>query len=177
MVARFNDRVWVDCLDRARLSKEYPFCAIHIAARFGDTDGVAPVVLETSSHECLRAPAHFEASFEFCLRHLNHMDVPWPDEECVTIPTLLAKRATQALKLPGRFVPTAEGTVMDMTPPAAREAPASPAAREALPSPVAGEVPFAGLEPHEATAAEPREAIAAQSNGSGATRSNGSGAA
>ena len=108
-----NDRDWVNCLRRAKLSQKYPFHAIHILAPLRNQEGIAPVVLETSQ-EYLRAPALTEACFELCLRHLNRLEVPWPADECITVPTLLANRAMQALKLPGRFVPTADGAVLDM---------------------------------------------------------------
>ena len=49
-----------------------------------------------------------------CLRHLNRLEVPWPADECITVPMLLANRAMEALKLPGRFMPTADGAVLDM---------------------------------------------------------------
>ncbi len=106
-----NDQNWVNCLRRAKLSQKYPFHAIHILAPLRNQEGIAPVVLETSQ-EYLRAPAQTEACFELCLRHLNHLEVPWPADECITVPTLLANRAMQALKLPDRFVPTA--AVLDM---------------------------------------------------------------
>ena len=64
--------------------------------------------------------------------------------------------------MPGRFVPTANGTVLDMTPPAVREEPACPEAREALPSPGASDVPLEGSPPPEAIAVEPPEAMAVE---------------
>ena len=108
-----NDRDWVNCLRRAKLTQKYPFHAIHILAPLRNQEGIAPVVLETSQ-EYLRAPALTEACFELCLRHLNRLEVPWPADECITVPTLLANRAMEALKLPGRFMPTADGAVLDM---------------------------------------------------------------
>ena len=108
-----NDPDWVKCLQRAKMSQKYAIQAIHVLAPLRNEQGVAPVVLQTT-HEYLRAPAHTEACFELCLRHLNRLQVPWPAEDSITVPTLLANRATQALKLPNRFVPSADGDVLDL---------------------------------------------------------------
>ena len=108
-----NDPDWVKCLQRAKMSQKYAIQAVHVLAPLRNEQGVAPVVLH-AWHEYLRAPAQTEACFELCLRHLNRLEVPWPVEESITVPTLLANRATQALKLPNRFVPTADGDVLDM---------------------------------------------------------------
>ena len=112
-IARMNDPDWVHCLQRAKLSQKYPFIAIHVLAPLRDANGIAPVVLQTLD-DFMRAPAPTEACFELSLRHLSRLEVPWPAEECITVSTLLANRAAEALKLPGRFVPTAEGAVLDM---------------------------------------------------------------
>ena len=110
---RMNDLDWIQRLQRAKMSQKYAFQAIHVLTPMRNKEGAAPVVLQTL-HEYLRAPAHTEACFELCLRHLNRLEVPWPVEESVTVPTLLANRATQALKLPHRFVPTEAGDVLDL---------------------------------------------------------------
>ena len=108
-----NDPDWVNGLPRAKLSQKYAFQAIHILAPLRNAQGIAAVVLQTET-EYLRAPAQTEACFELCLRHLNRLQVPWPASENLTVMTLLANRATEALRLPNRFVPTAEGNVLDM---------------------------------------------------------------
>ena len=112
-----SDPAWVHCLQRAKLSQKYPFIAIHVLAPLRDASGIAPVVLQTLD-DFMRAPAPTEACFELSLRHLSRLEVPWPAEECITVSTLLANRAAEALKLPSRFVPTAEGAVLDMCAPA-----------------------------------------------------------
>ena len=104
---------WVNHLPLAKLSQKYAFQAIHILAPLRNAQGIAAVVLQTET-EYLRAPAQTEACFELCLRHLNRLQVPWPASENLTVMTLLANRATEALRLPNRFVPTAEGNVLDM---------------------------------------------------------------
>ena len=128
-----NDPDWVHHLQRAKLSQKYPFIAIHVLAPLRDASGVAPVVLQTLDGY-LRAPAPTEASFELSLRHLNRLEVPWPAEECITVSTLLANRAAEALKLPNRFVPTADGAVLDVF---ARSPPAPPSPNRAAPLPLA----------------------------------------
>jgi hypothetical protein len=110
---RMNDASWVDGLPRARAAVKSAFVCIHVLAPLRDRQGVAPVVLQTRDGY-LRAPAHMEAAFELCLRHLHRIYVPWPDQGYVTPQALLANRAVEALKLPGRFVPTAEGKVLVM---------------------------------------------------------------
>ena len=128
-----NDPDWVHHLQRAKLSQKYPFIAIHVLAPLRDASGVAPVVLQTLDGY-LRAPAHTEACFELCLRHLNRLEVPWPAAECITVSTLLANRAAEALKLPNRFVPTADGAVLDVF---AHSLPAPPSPSQAAPLPLA----------------------------------------
>ena len=106
-----NDASWVDGLPRARAAVKSAFVCIHVLAPLRDRQGVAPVVLQTRDGY-LRAPAHMEAAFELCLRHLHRIYVPWPDQGYVTPQALLANRAMEALKLPGKYVPTAEGNVL-----------------------------------------------------------------
>ena len=109
-IARMSDENWVACLGRAKAAQRYQFEAIHVLAQFRSKNGVAPVVLQTSAGY-LRSPTHMEAAFELCLRHLHKVDVPGPSNRNVTTQALLADRAKEALKLPGRFVPTVEGLV------------------------------------------------------------------
>jgi hypothetical protein len=54
-----------------------------------------------------------EAAFELCLRHLHRLHIPG-DQDNMTPQALLANRAMEALKLPGRYVPTVEGEVLVM---------------------------------------------------------------
>ena len=110
-----NDPVWVASLDRARATQKYQFEAIHVVAPLRNEDGVAPVVLQTST-EYLRSPPYMEAAFELCLRHLHKVDAPRPKDRNLTSQALLADRAKAALKLPGRYIPTAEGFVIDAAP-------------------------------------------------------------
>jgi hypothetical protein len=112
---RMNDPTWVDSLARAKACNKYEFVCIHVLAPFRDNEGVAPVVLQTTDGY-LRAPAHMEAAFELCLRHLHRKRAPGPDKERVTAQALLANRAVEALKLPGMYVPTVEGKVIDLEP-------------------------------------------------------------
>ncbi len=110
-----NDQIWIASLVRAKATAKYEFVAIHVLAPFRNHEGVAPVVLETQDGY-LRAPAHMEATFELCLRHLHRSGKPWPDQGRVTPQALLANRAMEALKLPGRYVPTVDGKVLVMEP-------------------------------------------------------------
>ena len=121
---KLNDPDWVKCLQRAKMSQKYAIQAIHVLAPLRNEQGVAPVVLQTN--EYLRAPAPTEACFELCLRHLNRLQIPWPAEDSITVPMLLANRATQALKLPNRFVPTADGDVLGMCEDSVQAPPPSP---------------------------------------------------
>ena len=109
-----NSAVWVNDLPRAKLSQKYAFQAIHILAPHRNAQGIAPVVLQTED-AYLRAPVQTEACFELCLRHLNRLQVPWPAQESLTAMNLLADRASQALKLPNRFVPMPDNTVEDLS--------------------------------------------------------------
>ena len=120
-----NDADWVNCLPRVKLPRKYAFQAMHILAPLRNPQGIAPVVLETQD-EYLRAPAHAEACFELCLRHLNKLQVPWPAQESVTVMNLLANRALEALNLPNRFVPMADGSVVDLSESNAQAPPPSP---------------------------------------------------
>ena len=87
---RMNDPIWVASLLRTKAPSKYEFEAIHVLAPLRDR-GVAPVVLQTRD-EYLRAPAHMEAAFELCLRHLHRQGSPWPNPGCVTTQALLANR-------------------------------------------------------------------------------------
>ena len=158
-----NDPVWVAGLDRAKATQKYEFEAIHVIAPLRKEDGVAPVVLQTST-EYLRSPPYMEAAFELCLRHLHKVDVPRPKDRNLTLQALLADRAKAALKLPGRYIPTAEGFVIDAAPQSSCEAPElvlTPqcAVVEAIDPPEAAEA----AEPPEAsvpTAEKPHETLA-----------------
>ncbi len=108
-----DSAVWVNDLPRAKLSQKYAFQAIHILAPHRNAQGISPVVLQTED-AYLRAPAQTEACFELCLRHLNRLQVPWTAQKSLTALNLLADRASQALKLPNRFVPMPDGTVEDL---------------------------------------------------------------
>lgn len=110
---RMNDPTWVAGLVRARATTKYEFVAIHVLAPLRNHEGVAPVVLQTQG-EYWRAPAPMEAAFELCLRHLNRLSITWPEQSHVTPQALLANRAMEALKLPGKYVPTAAGKVIVM---------------------------------------------------------------
>ena len=88
MDSHMNDADWVNRLPRAKLPQKYAFLAIHVLAPLRNPQGIAPVILQTE-HEYLRAPAHTEACFELCLRHLNRLQVPWPAQESITVTALL----------------------------------------------------------------------------------------
>ena len=112
MVARMNEATWLAGLERAKAAVKYPYIAIHVAAELRDKDGVAPVVLQTEEGY-LRAPPMLEAAFELCLRHLHGRRTPLTCQS-ITAQALLANRAVEALRLPGRYVPTSKGEVIDM---------------------------------------------------------------
>ena len=112
MVARMNEATWLADLPRARATEKHPYIAIHVAAELRDSGGVAPVVLQTEEGY-LRAPAMLEAAFELCLRHLHGRRTPL-NCQSITAQALLANRAVEALRLPGRYVPTSGGEVIDM---------------------------------------------------------------
>ena len=109
---RMNDPTWVAGLSRAKANVKLEFIAIHVLAPLRDDTGVAPVVLQ-ARHEFWRPPVHMEAAFELCLRHLHRLHIPG-DQDKMTPRALLANRAMEALKLPGRYVPTVEGGVLVM---------------------------------------------------------------
>ena len=114
-VARLNDPVWLAGLSRARATQKCEFECIHVLAPLRDKNGVAPVVLQTSTG-FLRSPTFMEAALELCLRHLHKVDAPKPKDCYMTLQALLADRAKAALRLPGRYIPTADGTVIDAAP-------------------------------------------------------------
>jgi len=108
-----TDLSWVSKLERAKPSTRYTFQAIHVCAQLRGTDGVAPVVLQTTNGYT-RSPIALEAAFELILRHLHRNGIKWPVERRITASALLADRATAALLLPGRFLPTPMGEVLDL---------------------------------------------------------------
>ena len=110
-----NDPVWVAGLTRARAAQKYELESIHVLAPLRDKDGVAPLVLQTSTG-FLRSPTFMEAALELCLRHLHKVDAPKPKDCYMTLQALLADRAKAALQLPGRYIPMADGTVIDAAP-------------------------------------------------------------
>jgi hypothetical protein len=84
------------------------------------SDGSAPVVFESADGNFYALPTGYDAVFELILRHLHKQNVPpWPDR--VNPQALLANRALEALKLPGRYIPTANGAEIVCL--AAKEAP------------------------------------------------------
>jgi hypothetical protein len=109
-----NDHTWLAGLARAKLSVRYDFKAIHVIAPFRNNEGVAPVVLQLTDGY-LRAPVLLEGALELCLRHLHRSRERSPAHAMkMTVQALLADRATAALKLPGRYVPTVDGLVVDL---------------------------------------------------------------
>ena len=112
MPNKFNDIAWIEALPRAKVSAKYRFTAIHVAIQMRFANGVAPVLLQTDDGY-FRPPVHLEAAFELCLRHL-HGHTSLIQSDALTVNSLLANRALTALKLPGRYVPTAGGNVLDM---------------------------------------------------------------
>ena len=157
--ARMNDPLWVVGLSRAKATQKYQFEAIHVLAPFRSEDGVAPVALQTSAG-FLRPPTYMEAAFELCLRHLHGLDVPGPSNCVMTVQRLLADRATEALKLPGRYIPTAEGAVIDTAPQSPCKDSAQPPESPVLtPKSCVAESPPMGLKSHAAEYGEPHEAL------------------
>jgi hypothetical protein len=108
-----TDLLWVVKLARAKPTVRYTFQSIHVCAQLRGTDGIAPVVLCTTGGY-IRAPIALEAAFEVILRHLHRSDTKWPADLSMTASALLADRSTAALLLPGRYVPTSTGEVLDM---------------------------------------------------------------
>ena len=121
MIARMNEATWLAGLPRARATEKHRYVAIHVAAELRDSGGVAPVVLQTEEGYT-RAPAMMEAAFELCLRHLHGQVTPLTCQS-ITAQALLANRAVEALRLPGRYVPTSKGDVIDMQAPMEAGAP------------------------------------------------------
>jgi hypothetical protein len=111
--ASMTDLLWVVKLARAKLTVRYTFQSIHVCAQLRGTDGIAPVVLCTTEGY-IRAPIALEAAFEVILRHLHHSDTKWPVDRSMTASALLTDRSTAALLLPGRYIPTLTGEVLDM---------------------------------------------------------------
>ena len=63
---QMTDLSWVSKLERTKPSARYTFQAIHVCAQLRGTDGVAPVVLQTTSGYT-RSPIALEAAFEVIL--------------------------------------------------------------------------------------------------------------
>jgi hypothetical protein len=105
-----NDPNWLAGLKCAKAGVKLEFIAIHVVAPLRDDTGVAPVVLQTRDG-FWRPPVYMEAAFELCLRHLHRLHIPG-DQDKMTPRALLANRAMEALKLPGRYVPTVEGVLV-----------------------------------------------------------------
>ena len=125
MPARMNDLSWVVKLARAKPAVRYTFQSIHVCAQLRGSDGIAPVVLSTSIGY-VRAPIALEAAYEVILRHLHGSDTRWPVDRSITASVLLADRATAALLLPGRYIPTLAGEVVDLMDQAESLQPAQP---------------------------------------------------
>ena len=113
-----NDPDWIQSLQRAKTTVKLNFVAVHVAIGLRGPDGIAPVVLQTED-AYVRPPRHLEAAFELCLRHLHGRREKMSDTT-MTVNALLSNRAIEALRLPGRYVPTTDGAILDMGPPAAR---------------------------------------------------------
>ena len=107
---RAHDPGWLTALPRARESDKRAWATLCCLIAQRRPDGVAPVVLETAEGGWIRCPLKYEAAFELCLRHLHNQHTPLGGESC-TIGALLANRAAEALKLPGRWVPLPDGSV------------------------------------------------------------------
>jgi hypothetical protein len=107
---RMNDPNWLAGLKCAKAGVKLEFIAIHVVAPLRDDTGVAPVVLQARDG-FWRPPVYMEAAFELCLRHLHRLHIPG-DQDKMTPRALLANRAMEALKLPGRYVPTVEGVLV-----------------------------------------------------------------
>ena len=112
-----NDLAWIAGLGRAKASVRYSPVALHCYTKLRNAEGVAPVVLELENCCYVRVPANLEAAFELTLRHLNQLRTPWPSTKTMTIQNFLADRATEALKLPGCYIPTTTGEILKMTEP------------------------------------------------------------
>jgi len=112
-----NDLAWIAGLDRAKVSVRYSPVALHCYTKLRNAEGVAPVVLELENCCYVRVPANLEAAFELTLRHLNQKRDSWPVTKTMTIQNFLADRATEALKLPGCFIPTTTGEILKLDEP------------------------------------------------------------
>ena len=112
-----NDLAWIAGLERAKVSVRYSPVALHCYTKLRNAEGVAPVVLELENCCYVRVPANLEAAFELTLRHLNQKRDPWPVTKTMTIQNFLADRATEALKLPGCFIPTTTGEILKLDEP------------------------------------------------------------
>ena len=112
-----NDLAWIAGLDRTKANVRYSPVALHCYTKLRNAEGVAPVVLQLENCCYVRVPANLEAAFELTLRHLNQLRTPWPTTKAMTIQNFLADRATEALKLPGCYIPTTIGEILKMTEP------------------------------------------------------------
>ena len=112
-----NDLAWIAGLDRTKANVRYSPVALHCYTKLRNAEGVAPVVLELENCCYIRVQANLEAAFELCLRHLNQLRSPWPVLKTMTIQNFLADRATEALKLPGCYIPTMTGEIQKLTEP------------------------------------------------------------
>jgi len=110
-----NDLAWIAGLDRTKANVRYSPVALHCYTTMRNAEGVAPVVLELDNCCFVRVQANLEAAFELTLRHLNQLRTPWPTTKAMTIQNFLADRATEALKLPGCYIPTTIGEILKMT--------------------------------------------------------------
>ena len=128
MSDKMNDPDWVQSLQRAKTTVKLNFVAVHVAIGLRGPDGIAPVVLQTED-AYVRPPRHLEAAFELCLRHLHGRREKMSDTT-MTVNALLSNRAVAALRLPGRFVPTADGAILDMGAPVHADIPNTRPAHE-----------------------------------------------
>ena len=130
---RAHDPDWLTALPRARESDKRAWATLCCLIAQRRPDGVAPVVLETAEGDWIRCPLKYEAAIELCLRHLHNQHTPLGGESC-TIGALLANRAAEALKLPGRWVPLPDGSVEERAgDPAPDDAPPETPDASALP--------------------------------------------
>jgi len=116
-----RDETWLATLPRARETDKNLWRSVYCLLALRRADGVAPIVLEPSEGQCLRPPAKYEGAFELCLRHLHGRFVPMDGAPC-TVGALLANRAAEALKLPGRWVGLPDGAMEELCAPPSPEA-------------------------------------------------------
>ena len=116
-----RDEAWLATLPRARETDKNLWRSVYCLLALRRADGVAPIVLEPSEGQCLRPPAKYEGAFELCLRHLHGRFVPMDGAPC-TVGALLANRAAEALKLPGRWVGLPDGAMEELRAPPLPEA-------------------------------------------------------